>query len=164
MVSVALGFACCENLLYVFVYSPPSIGVGISTLLARSFFPVHSLCAAIQSIGVCKRDLECDKRYGLGRIVFPAILLHGTFDFVLMLAALLGQVQNIKEGNDDDGTAASAEKDEDVDLTTQVPSLIAGAVLVVCGYVYYVIQSRNQTRRLVAMDNEGRDTNSRLLV
>jgi hypothetical protein len=91
-------------------------------------------------------------------------LLHGTFDFVLMLAALLGQVQNIKEGNDDDGTAASAEKDEDVDLTTQVPSLIAGAVIVVCGYVYYVIQSRNQTRRLVAMDNEGRDTNSRLLV
>ena len=28
MVSVALGFACCENLIYVFVYSPPSLGVG----------------------------------------------------------------------------------------------------------------------------------------
>jgi RsiW-degrading membrane proteinase PrsW (M82 family) len=28
MVSVALGFACCENLMYIFVYSPPSLGVG----------------------------------------------------------------------------------------------------------------------------------------
>lgn len=28
MVSVALGFACCENLMYIFVYSPPSFGIG----------------------------------------------------------------------------------------------------------------------------------------
>ena len=28
MVSVALGFACCENVMYIFVYSPPSFGVG----------------------------------------------------------------------------------------------------------------------------------------
>ena len=28
MVSVALGFACCENLIYIFVYSPPSLGMG----------------------------------------------------------------------------------------------------------------------------------------
>lgn len=28
MVSVALGFACCENIIYVFIYSPPSLGVG----------------------------------------------------------------------------------------------------------------------------------------
>jgi len=154
MVSVALGFACCENLLYVFVYSPPSIGNEISVLLVRSFFPVHPLCAAIQSIGVCKRDLEGDKRYGLGRIIAPAILLHGTFDFVLMVAALFQQVQNIKEGNDDDSTAASPEKVESVDLATQLPALVAGLVLVVCGNLYYVIQSRAQTRRLGAMDNE----------
>ncbi|KAL7547802.1 hypothetical protein ACHAWF_011073 [Thalassiosira exigua] len=83
MVSVALGFACCENLMYVFVYAPPTLGVQISTLVARSLFPVHPLCAAIQSIGVCKRDLEGDKRFGVGRIIFPAILLHGSFDFVL---------------------------------------------------------------------------------
>ena len=41
MVSTALGFACCENLMYVFVYAPPSLGVEISTLVARSVFPVH---------------------------------------------------------------------------------------------------------------------------
>ena len=87
MVSTALGFACCENLVYIFIYSPPSLDNQISTLLARSFFPVHPLCAAIQSIGVCRRDLEGDKRYGLGRIILPAFVLHGSFDFVLMLAS-----------------------------------------------------------------------------
>jgi RsiW-degrading membrane proteinase PrsW (M82 family) len=87
MVSTALGFACCENLVYIFIYSPPSLDNQISTLLARSFFPVHPLCAAIQSIGVCRRDLEGDKSYGLGRIILPAFLLHGSFDFVLMLAS-----------------------------------------------------------------------------
>lgn len=112
MVSVALGFACCENLIYVFVYSPPSLGVEISTLLARSFFPVHPLCAAIQSIGVCKRDLEGDGRYGLGRIISPAVLLHGTFDLVLMLAAYFAQAEKIREGNDDDGTSELPDGDD----------------------------------------------------
>lgn len=60
----------------VFVYAPPSIGFEVSTLLARSFFPVHPLCAAIQSIFVCRRDIEGDKKIGLGRIIFPAILLQ----------------------------------------------------------------------------------------
>ncbi len=163
MVSVALGFACCENLLYVFVYSPPSLGIEISTLLARSFFPVHPLCAAIQSLGVCRRDLEGDRKYGLGRIMLPAILLHGTFDFVLMLAAFLEQVKKIKEGSDDDSTATSTENDESVDLASQLPALIAGLVLVVFGFVYFVVQSRAQTRRLVAMDDEARVPNSLLL-
>lgn len=71
-----------------------------------------------------------------------------------MVAALFQQVQNIKEGNDDDSTAASPEKVESVDLATQLPALVAGLVLVVCGNLYYVIQSRAQTRRLGAMDNE----------
>merc|ERR1712161_130689 len=95
MVSVALGFACCENLMYVFVYSTTSLGVEISTLVARSFFPVHPLCAAIQSIGVCKRDLEVTKKIGIGRIISPAVLLHGSFDFVLMVWEYYEQVRTI---------------------------------------------------------------------
>jgi hypothetical protein len=166
MVSVALGFACCENLVYIFVYSPPSLGNEISTLLARSCFPVHPLCAAIQSIGVCKRDLEGDKRYGLGRIIFPAILLHGTFDFVLMLAAYFQQVEKIKEGNDDDGTSPASPDDEQTgDIASQLPALVFGLVLVITGYAYYAVQSRAQTRRLIAMDNAvtGNDQNSLLV-
>jgi len=134
----------------------------VSTLLARSCFPVHPLCAAIQSIGVCKRDLEGDKRVGVGRIITPAFLLHGTFDFVLMLAAYFQQVETIKEGNDDDANATSTETD-DADLASQLPALICGLVLVITGYSYYVVQSRAQTRRLIAMDNAARDQSSLLV-
>lgn len=162
MVSTALGFACCENLMYIFVYSPPSLGVEISTLLARSFFPVHPLCAAIQSIGVCKRDIEGDKRFGLGRIIFPAILLHGSFDFVLMVAAYFQQRENIIEGNDDDANATTT-PDDDGDLADQLPALISGLVFVLTGYAYYVYQSRAQNRRLIAMDNAARDQSSPLV-
>ena len=87
MVSVAVGFECCENLIYIFVYAPPSLGMELSTLLARSSLPVHPLCAAIQSVGVCQRRLEGDQKVGVGRIVSPAVILHGSFDFVLMAAA-----------------------------------------------------------------------------
>jgi len=154
MVSVALGFACCENLMYVFVYSPPSIDVEISTLVARSLFPVHPLCAAIQSIGVCRRDLEGDKQFGLGRIIFPAILLHGSFDFVLMVAAYFSQADKIKEGADDDAIA-TPENEQDAtadDILEQLPAMILGFVFVLIGYTYYVVQSRAQTQRLIAMD------------
>ena len=67
MVAVAAGFACAENLVYVFFYSPPGIDQEVGTLLVRSLFPVHPLCAAIQSIGVVQRDIEQHKGYGIGR-------------------------------------------------------------------------------------------------
>lgn len=165
MVSVALGFACCENLVYIFVYSPALLGVEVSTLIARSLFPVHPLCAAIQSIGVCKRDLEGDKRVGLGRIIFPAILLHGSFDFVLMVAAYLQQRRNTIEGGDDDSNAAPS-SDEDTasaDMSEQLPALICGLIFVITGYVYYVVQSRKQDRRLMAIDDAARDQASPLV-
>jgi RsiW-degrading membrane proteinase PrsW (M82 family) len=100
MVATALGFACCENLLYVFVYTPPSMANEVATLLARSLFPVHPLAAAIQSIGVCRRDLEKDKKWRLGRIVLPAVLLHGSFDFSLMVMALFQQSSSDDEQED----------------------------------------------------------------
>lgn len=164
MVSVALGFACCENLMYVFIYSPtPSLGVEITTLVARSFFPVHPLCAAIQSIGVCKRDLEGERKTGIGRIISPAVLLHGTFDFVLMLFAYYKQVHKIEAGEDDDAPADAAAVVEDEDIIEELPSLLCASIFVILGYAYYVCQSRAQTRRLVAMDDTLRDQNSTLL-
>ena len=165
MVSVALGFACCENLMYVFVYSPaPSLGVEITTLVARSFFPVHPLCSAIQSIGVCKRDLEGERKTGIGRIISPAVLLHGAFDFVLMVFAYYQQVHKIEAGEDDDAPEdAAAVVEEDEDIAEELPSLLCASVFVMLGYAYYVCQSRAQTRRLVAMDDTLRDQNSTLL-
>ncbi len=45
MVSVALGFACCENLIYIFFYNRGPLDSEIAVLISRSLFPVHPLCA-----------------------------------------------------------------------------------------------------------------------
>jgi len=50
MVSTAIGFACCENLMYIFSYSREIDDENILknqwiTLLGRSLFPVHPICA-----------------------------------------------------------------------------------------------------------------------
>mmetsp|Transcript_14771 Transcript_14771/g.22217 ORF Transcript_14771/g.22217 Transcript_14771/m.22217 type:complete len:676 (-) Transcript_14771:39-2066(-) len=165
MCSVALGFACCENLLYVFGYTPSqSLGVEIQTLIARSIFPVHPLCAAIQSIGVCRRDLEGQRGVGIGRIISPAILLHGSFDFVLMVAAYLQQVEKIKEGNDDDSDIPKEDDSDAVMSEEDIPTLVFSFGMVLVGYIYYVWQSRAQTKRFIAMDRTAAVDESSTLV
>jgi hypothetical protein len=146
MVATALGFACCENLVYVFVYSPPSLANEIVTLIARSIFPVHPLCAAIQSIGVCRRDLEKDESRQLGRILFPAMLLHGSFDFVLMLlASLAGLYGDVPDESEQQQTTTE-------DLVNMLPALAISVAVVVAGIVYYVWQARAQRRRLAELE------------
>jgi RsiW-degrading membrane proteinase PrsW (M82 family) len=141
MVATALGFACCENLLYVFVYTPPSIANEVATLVARSIFPVHPLAAAIQSIGVCRRDLEGNRSHQLGRIILPALMLHGSFDFVLMLMALL-------QGADEDEDS----QDLTQGINEEVPALIASVVIVLVGLIYYICQAEAQRLRLYELD------------
>jgi hypothetical protein len=154
-----------QNLLYVFGYTPSqSVGLEIETLIARSIFPVHPLCAAIQSIGVCKRDLEGQRGVGLGRIIAPAILLHGSFDFVLMVAAYLQQVKKIKEGNDDDSDIPKEDGSDAVMTSDDIPTLLICVGMVIVGYIYYVWQSRAQTKRLIAMDRTAAVDESSTLV
>ena len=114
-------------------------------------------------IGVCKRDLEGDKRFGLGRIIFPAILLHGSFDFVLMVAAFLQQRKDIIEGKDDESDQKSDDTTDSADLSEQAPALVIGLVFVITGYACYVNQSRAQNRRLIATDDAARDQSSPLV-
>jgi RsiW-degrading membrane proteinase PrsW (M82 family) len=165
MVTTALGFACAENILYVFVYAPPGVATEVSTLLARSLFPVHPLAAALQSIGVCRRDLECDSSTGVGRILLPAWILHGSFDFVLMAAEVWSQVHQKYKDQGDDGTnnqvgsevvpnESSADTAED--STDTLPALIASVTIQLVGIAYYVVQARSQRKRLEALDQEHR--------
>jgi len=107
MVITAVGFSCCENLKYVF--SSADIETEIGTLIARSMFPVHALAAAIQSIGVCRRDLEGDKSVQLGRIILPAVILHGCFDFFLMVSPILSIVNHADDITTDDDVSKEAE-------------------------------------------------------
>lgn len=65
-------------------------------------------------------------------------------------------MKNIKEENDD-GTSASNDDEQSDDLSSQLPALICGLGLVATGYTYYVVQSRAQTARLVALDNSARE-------
>jgi len=117
MVSTALGFACAENLMYVFVYTPPNVSYEIITLVMRSLLPIHPLAAAIQSIGVCRRDLEKDQKMQVGRIIFPAWLLHGLYDFVLMVYAAVIVILNGDDLGieDEDGMDSSSSSNKNFD-------------------------------------------------
>ncbi|KAK1746814.1 hypothetical protein QTG54_002158 [Skeletonema marinoi] len=89
MISVAVGLACAENFMYVFFLggsrgNSGAIWQELMILLFRSVFPVHALAAAMQSINMIKKFVEEPQNHiGVGRIILPAVLLHGTFDAIL---------------------------------------------------------------------------------
>jgi hypothetical protein len=172
MVATALGFACAENLLYVFAYSPPGLGSELSTLVARSIFPVHPLCAALQSLGVVHRDVilpNGKQTYGLGRVLFPAWLLHGTFDFVLMAVAAYANAKSPPKSSssstgsttdDQNGSSSSSSgtaqqqppEDDPTVVLASLISMIVSVVLVMVGFTYYQCAAYRQRRELRSMD------------
>ena len=141
MVAVAMGFTCCENLVYVFIYSGSSLKLELSVLLARSFFPVHPLAAALQSIGVVERDIEGRRPSYLGRIVAPAVIFHGAYDFLLLLIDFLSR----KDGN-------YSEDDSDGPQWPVLLSFSSSIVLVLGTLKYYTQRAKNQRNRLADMD------------
>merc|ERR1719296_86692 len=100
MISVAVGLACAENFIYVFFISGlSSTKEKFALLIIRSLFPMHALCAAMQSISVIWRFIirsnskpdtmnengGYDNTIGVGRIVSSSVLFHGTYDAILFL-------------------------------------------------------------------------------
>lgn len=157
MVAAAVGFATCENFLYVFVYSRTAEATNqMVTLLARSIFPVHPLAAAIQSIGVCQRDVEKDSSMKFGRILFPALLLHGFFDFALMFMAAM-QSPGDAEGQDGkarltDEPGSPLDDRNGSAFDSALPSIISSCTIVLLAAVYYVVNALAQRKRLDEMD------------
>jgi len=144
MVSTAIGFACCENLMYIFFYAGQSFDLQLGVLIERSFFPIHPILAAIQSIGVCRRELEKAPSSKLGRIIFPAVCFHGTFDFLIIFISFVGKLvgQNYEEG------------DLRVSNTAEFLSVVA-CVWVMCGAIFYLYnECGKQRERLVAIDRQ----------
>ena len=142
MVSAAAGFACCENLVYVFSYSGGSLQSEVGVLIARSFFPVHPIAAAIQSINVVRSDVEGEPGIKVGRIILPAVILHGSFDFTLMLLGFLGN-RNSDEDSDSSTDDKSTENEE-----IGLLSLFLSVMIVIIGLTYYFCTARKQRRRL----------------
>lgn len=142
MVSVAIGFACCENLIYIFFYAGHSFELELGVLIERSFFPVHPILAAIQSIGVCRRELEASRATKLGRIILPAVIFHGTFDFLIIFIAFVGKL--VGQGVDDG--------DLRISNTAEFLSVVSCVVVMFVSLLYLHNESGKQRARLAAID------------
>ena len=146
MVAVALGFTCCENILHIFVYNRSSLQSQITTLIAKSLFPVHPIAAAIQSIYVCRRDLEKDSSIGLGRVVLPSLLFHGTYDFALLFIS-----DTWKRSQASQYFYSRHHQSHETIMT-----LCISLAITLCGGLFYVIQSRRQYGRLDQLSRSNR--------
>jgi RsiW-degrading membrane proteinase PrsW (M82 family) len=142
MVSVAIGFACCENLIYIFHYAGESVMLELGVLLERSIFPIHPVLAAIQSIRICQRELEGTKSMKLGRIILPAVLFHGTFDFIIIFIGFIGKLV----GQDEE------EGDLRISNTTECLSIVSCVIIMSLSLIYLFNESSKQRARLAAID------------
>lgn len=167
MISVAVGLACAENFIYVFVLGGV---VGSShvdeeahsdilqewiVLFFRSVFPVHALAAAMQSINMIRKFVESDNdnghRIGVGRIVLPAILLHGTFDAILMAINVYVETAwqyyiELTKGDIDPNNPPYNV------IAVNTVAWISISVVMLVGLIWYYREHRNQRQRLLLLE------------
>jgi len=171
MISVAVGLACAENFLYVFLLGGSEANAGDVqsggvieewiVLLFRSLFPIHALAAAMQSIAVIRKYIECDtdytRRIGVYRIIFPAVIMHGSFD-----AVLLGI--NIYMETSWDAYLKENEGNLDPDHPPYDPfvvNLVAWLSLIgimFSGLFWYFRENRQQRERLIVLEEKEKGT------
>lgn len=164
MISVAVGLACAENFLYVFVLggalgenNPEESRRGDYleawiVLFFRSIFPVHALAAAMQSINMIRKFVELDEhnghRVGVGRIILPAVIIHGSFDAVLMGINVF--VETAWDGADD--IAADAEPYNA--LAVNLVAWISITTIMLGGILWYYRENRKQGTRLKILEEQ----------
>ncbi|KAL3799533.1 hypothetical protein HJC23_008660 [Cyclotella cryptica] len=167
MISVAVGLACAENFLYVFFLGgaggSASISQEFAVLIFRSIFPVHVLAAAMQSINMIKKFIEekdgSDHNVGVGRIVLPAVLLHGTFDAILMVinAYVESRWDEFYEENDD-------YEEGFVPYNALLLNVIAWVSIIgvmVFSFGWYSYQNQVQNIRLMKIEQKNRPRSKR---
>eukprot|EP00593_Proboscia_inermis_P007171 CAMPEP_0171315740 /NCGR_PEP_ID=MMETSP0816-20121228/66743_1 /TAXON_ID=420281 /ORGANISM="Proboscia inermis, Strain CCAP1064/1" /LENGTH=277 /DNA_ID=CAMNT_0011806731 /DNA_START=636 /DNA_END=1469 /DNA_ORIENTATION=- len=192
MISVAVGLACAENFMYVFILGGSqydAAGEALSSawhelfvLILRGVFPIHALAAAMQSISVIKRFLEdgytnpmsdnwcsayrlnrfwcagSDAVIGVGMIVFPSIIMHGTFDGILMAISVVAEYRQIVneyyDGDDDAGRQNylnNMNGEDGVDIESMIMTFlgifVASSVIAI-GFFWFRWQSSMQRDRL----------------
>jgi len=137
MMAGALGFATAENIGYVFGFSNKNPIPGVSTFATeliilglRVLMPVHVICAGIQAINTSKRDLEA-RNLRLWHILLPAIILHGSFDFVTMCFGVLQYAYSIDS------------------FGYELASLSMTFFVAVCGAIYLYINYKKQEDRIM---------------
>ncbi len=149
MISCAVGLACAENFIYVFFLSGSNTQEEITMLVFRSIFPVHALCAAMQSVGVIKKFLEDPgntNSLGVGKIVLPAIVLHGSFDGILMTVNSLIDIE-VEDAQNKGGQG---------DYNFGFLDLIAASAVItvmLVGVAWYYTKNREQKSKLKVWEN-----------
>ena len=166
MISVAVGLACAENFIYVFFLggtSGTSVSQEFAVLLFRSVFPVHALAAAMQSINMIRKFIEektsTERNVGVGKIVFPAVLLHGTFDAILMVlnSYVESKWDEFYEENDDyeDGFTPY----DPVIVNAVAWASILGVMIMSFGW--YMYQNKIQHNRLSRIEQKNKPESKR---
>jgi hypothetical protein len=163
MISVAVGLACAENFLYVFVLggalgdNPEESRRGDFleawiVLFFRSIFPVHALAAAMQSINMIRKFVELDEhnghRVGVGRIIFPAVVIHGSFDAVLMgINVFVETAWNNNNAEDNDAEPYNA-------LAVNLVAWSSITAIMIGGLFWYYRENRKQGARLKVLEEQ----------
>ncbi|KAL7551495.1 hypothetical protein ACHAWF_014682 [Thalassiosira exigua] len=156
MICVASGFAIAECLFYIF-FAGDAADYELNLLIVRSCFPVHALTAAMQSINIVRRFIE-EKRsgqkiIGVGKTILPAVLLHGTFDTVLLSVNFYIEsawnAYYAMGGSDDDQNWHDPYSPWLVNLITWIgiTAVFAG------GLGWYIKENRQQMLRLATLDS-----------
>lgn len=81
----SLGFACLENILYVLNGS-----LAIALIRAFTAIPLHALAAGIMGFYIGMAKFHKNESYYFTRGIVAAILVHGTYDFMLFTAPEYG--------------------------------------------------------------------------
>jgi hypothetical protein len=160
MISVAVGLACAENFVYVFVMGG-TVGddplEAWITLFFRSIFPVHALSAAMQSINMIRKFVEFDDqnghRVGVGRIIFPAVMIHGSFDAVLMgiNVYVVTATDNYKANN---GGGDDAESSPYNAFVVNLAAWVSIIGIMIAGILWYYTENRKQRSRLKILEEQ----------
>ena len=89
---IGLGFACLENIMYVFGEETFFGAIGVSLLRAGLSVPAHFLFGVLMGyyLAMAKYNPENRKRYLIYSLVIP-MLAHGVFDYILMLTSSLSE-------------------------------------------------------------------------
>jgi hypothetical protein len=91
---------------------------------------------------VCQRELEGSRATKLGRIILPAVLFHGMFDFCLIYIGFVGKVvgRGVEEG------------DLRISNATEFWSIVCCVWVMFSAMAYLYHESGKQRERLAAID------------
>lgn len=89
---ISLGFACVENILYVFGTESFFGAIGTGIMRALLSVPGHFLFGVLMGyyLALAKFDPKNRRKYLIYSLVIP-MLAHGVFDYILMLTSALSE-------------------------------------------------------------------------